>query len=106
MNELILIVDDEPGILTALSNILKDEGFRCITTTSGEEALELYGREKPDVVFLDIWLPDKDGLEPLQALRELDPPAAVIMMSGHGTSATAVKAGNPVEQAAKQPSAL
>ena len=92
MNELILIVDDEPGILTALSNILKDEGFRCITTTSGEEALELYEREKPDVVFLDIWLPDKDGLETLRALRELDPNAAVIMMSGHGTSATAVKA--------------
>jgi len=92
MNELILIVDDEPGILTALSAILEDEGFRCITTTSGEEALDLYRREKPDVVFLDIWLPDRDGLETLQALRELDGNAAVIMMSGHGTSATAVKA--------------
>jgi len=92
MNELILIVDDEPSILTALSNILEDEGFRCITTTSGEEALQLYEREKPDVVFLDIWMADRDGLEVLQALRKMDGNAAVIMMSGHGTSATAVKA--------------
>jgi UDP-3-O-acyl N-acetylglucosamine deacetylase len=91
MDELILIVDDEPGILSTLSSILGDEGFRTITTTSGDEALELYRSERPDVVFLDIWLPDRDGLETLQALLEIDPAAAVIMMSGHGTSATAVK---------------
>ncbi|MCD4748579.1 MAG: UDP-3-O-acyl-N-acetylglucosamine deacetylase [Thermoanaerobaculales bacterium] len=91
MNELILIVDDEPGILQTLSGILGDEGFRTITTLSGDEALVLYEAERPDVVFLDIWLPDRDGLETLQALKELDPTAAVIMMSGHGTSATAVK---------------
>jgi len=92
MNELVLIVDDEPGILTTLSGILSDEGYRTLTTTSGEEAIELYRREHPDVVFLDIWLPDRDGLETLEALRQLDPGVAVIMMSGHGTSATAVKA--------------
>jgi len=92
MNELILIVDDEESILVALANILRDEGFRTIATTRGEEALELYRSERPDAVFLDIWLPDRDGLETLQALRELDPGAAVIMMSGHGTSTTAVKA--------------
>jgi UDP-3-O-acyl N-acetylglucosamine deacetylase len=92
MNELVLIVDDEPGILTTLSHILYDEGYRTLTTPSGDEALELYRRERPEVVFLDIWLPDRDGLETLRALREIDPDAAVIMMSGHGTSATAVKA--------------
>jgi UDP-3-O-[3-hydroxymyristoyl] N-acetylglucosamine deacetylase len=91
MNELILIVDDEPGILSTLSSILGDEGFRTLTTTSGDEALELYRAQRPDVVFLDIWLPDRDGLETLQALLEIDPAAAVIMMSGHGTPATAVK---------------
>jgi UDP-3-O-acyl N-acetylglucosamine deacetylase len=91
MNELILIVDDEPSILTALSDILQDEGFRTITTTRGEEALEIYRTERPDVVFLDIWLPDRDGLETLEALLGIDPEAAVIMMSGHGTSTTAVK---------------
>jgi UDP-3-O-acyl N-acetylglucosamine deacetylase len=91
MNELILIVDDEPGILSTLSSILSDEGYRTLTTTSGDEALQMYRTERPDVVFLDIWLPDRDGLETLQALLEIDPAAAVIMMSGHGTSATAVK---------------
>ncbi len=92
MGELILIVDDEPGILTALSGVLNDEGYRTLCTQSGEEALKLYEDEKPAVVFLDIWLPDRDGLETLQALRELDPAAAVVMISGHGTASTAVKA--------------
>ena len=76
MNELILIVDDEPGILTTLSQILVDEGYRTITTTGGEEALHLFRERRPDVVFLDIWLPDWDGLETLQALRDLDPDAS------------------------------
>jgi len=91
MNELILIVDDEEGILTTMSQVLGDEGFRTLTTTSGAEALDLYREHHPDVVFLDIWLPDKDGLEALQAIIEMDAHALVVMMSGHGTSATAVK---------------
>ena len=92
MSELVLIVDDEPGILSALSNVLNDEGFETVCTQSGEEALELYRQKSPAVVFLDIWLPDRDGLEALQAIREIDPAAAVVMMSGHGTASTAVKA--------------
>jgi len=92
MNELILVVDDEPGILTELANILKDEGYRTVTTASGGEALEMYVKLRPDVVFLDIWLPDRDGLEALAIMRQLDPQAAVVMMSGHGTARTAVKA--------------
>lgn len=92
MGKLVLIVDDEPGILTALSGVLADEGYESITTPSGEEALELYVARRPDVVFLDIWLADRDGLETLQALREVDPAAAVVMMSGHGTAETAAKA--------------
>jgi len=91
MNELVLIVDDEPGILTTVSDILSDEGYRTLTTSSGREALEIYRRERPDLVFLDIWLADRDGLETLQALKEHDPGAAVIMISGHGTASTAVK---------------
>jgi UDP-3-O-[3-hydroxymyristoyl] N-acetylglucosamine deacetylase len=92
MPELILIVDDEPGILSTLGGILSDEGYSTLTTTSGEQALVLYGERRPDLVFLDIWLADRDGLETLQALREADPTAAVVMMSGHGTTSTAVKA--------------
>jgi UDP-3-O-[3-hydroxymyristoyl] N-acetylglucosamine deacetylase len=92
MSRLVLIVDDEPGILSALAAILGDEGYETLTTSSGGEAVELYRQRQPDVVFLDIWLPDRDGLETLQALREADPAAAVVMMSGHGTTQTAVKA--------------
>jgi UDP-3-O-acyl N-acetylglucosamine deacetylase len=92
MSELILIVDDEPGILSTLGGILSDEGYSTLTTTSGESALTLYEERRPAVVFLDIWLADRDGLETLQALREADPTAAVVMMSGHGTTSTAVKA--------------
>ena len=91
MGELVLIVDDEPGIRATLSDILTDEGYRTLATGSGREALEIYRSERPDLVFLDIWLADRDGLETLQALRELDPEAAVIMISGHGTASTAVK---------------
>ena len=89
---LALLVDDEPGILQTLSGVLADQGYRILATRSGNEALDLYRRERPELVFLDVWLPDRDGLETLQALRELDPHATVVMMSGHGTSATAVKA--------------
>jgi UDP-3-O-[3-hydroxymyristoyl] N-acetylglucosamine deacetylase len=92
MSHSILIVDDEPGIRSALSNIFTDEGYETLATGSGVEALTLYRDHHPDVVFLDIWLPDRDGLETLEALRQEDPDAAVVMMSGHGTPATAVKA--------------
>ena len=92
MGKLVLVVDDQPSILTTLSAILADEGYRTITTESGEDALRLYEETRPDVVFLDIWLADMDGLETLQALRQRDPRAAVIMISGHGTAPTAVQA--------------
>lgn len=88
----VLIIDDEPGILGSLADVLVDEGYRTFKASSGVEGLALYQRERPDVVFLDIWLPDRDGLEVLHALRELDPEAVVVMISGHGTVATAVKA--------------
>ena len=66
MTQRVLIVDDEPGILTALSSVLADEGYDTVCTQSGEEAVELYRERRPDVVFLDVWLPDRDGLETLR----------------------------------------
>lgn len=88
----ILIVDDEPGILASLSGVLSDEGYETLCTRSGTEALDLYRERAPDAVFLDIWLPDRDGLETLEAILQMDPSAAVVMMSGHGTPATAARA--------------
>jgi len=90
MQPLVLIVDDEPGILTELAHILNDEGFATLTTPSGGEAVQLYRQRRPAAVFLDIWLPDRDGLETLRLIREIDPAAAVIMISGHGDAPTAV----------------
>jgi len=92
MKPLALIVDDESAILETLSGVLADEGFEVLTTDSGEACIALYRERSPDVVFLDVWLPDRDGLETLALLRAHDPDAAVVLLSGHGTTATAVRA--------------
>ncbi len=88
----VLIIDDEPGVLSSLADVLADEGHRIIKATNGVDGLAFYRESRPDLVFLDIWLPDRDGLEVLHALREIDPDATVLMISGHGTVSTAVKA--------------
>ncbi|MGH7264387.1 MAG: sigma-54-dependent transcriptional regulator [Candidatus Rokuibacteriota bacterium] len=90
--ERILVVDDEKGIRTTLSAILNDEGYRPIAAGSGPEALDRIGEEVPDLVILDIWLPEMDGIETLAELKRQWPELAVIMISGHGTIETAVKA--------------
>jgi len=90
--EHILVVDDEPAIQTTLRGVLEDEGYRVTTVGSGEDALRFVTEEHPDVVFLDIWMPKKDGLDTLAELKRARPEAPVIMISGHGTIETAVKA--------------
>lgn len=92
MSASVLIIDDEPGVIGAVADVLDDEGYQTLTARSGATGLEIFEEERPDVVFLDIWLPDRDGLEVLHALREADPSVAVVMISGHGTVSTAVKA--------------
>ena len=88
----ICIVDDEPAILNTLSSILEDEGYQISVAKSGNEALKLIRSEPPDVVLLDIWMPELDGLETLKRMRQQFPSLLVIMMSGHGSIETAVKA--------------
>jgi two-component system nitrogen regulation response regulator NtrX len=90
--EHILVVDDEPAIQSALRGVLEDEGYRVTTAGSGEAALRLVVEDAPDVVFLDIWMPKKDGLDTLADLKRVRPEAPVIVISGHGTIETAVKA--------------
>lgn len=92
MNETILVVDDEASICQSLSAILTDEGYQVFTAGSGEEALKSIDNEMPQLVLLDIWLPGIDGLETLQSIKAAHPNVLVIMMSGHGTIETAVKA--------------
>ncbi|TYO98309.1 two-component system nitrogen regulation response regulator NtrX [Geothermobacter ehrlichii] len=88
----ILVVDDEASIRESLEGILQDEGYNPIFAETGEEALAMLGRELPDLVMLDIWMPGMDGLATLRRIKEIHPGLTVIMMSGHGTIETAVKA--------------
>ncbi len=88
----VLVVDDEPGVREALDGILRDEGFEVTTVESGEDALAAFTERSFDAVLLDIWLPGKDGLEVLMELRERAVEAEVVMISGHGTIETAVRA--------------
>ena len=89
----ILVVDDEVGIRELLSEILADEGHQVLVAESAGEARLLRERGRPDLVLLDIWMPDTDGISLLKewaASGQLGMP--VVMMSGHGTIETAVEA--------------
>jgi two-component system nitrogen regulation response regulator NtrX len=90
--ETICLIDDEPAILNTLSSILEDEGYQVLVAKSGLEALKIVRSEAPDLVILDIWMPEMDGLETLKRLRAQFPSILVVMMSGHGSIETAVKA--------------
>ena len=88
----ILIVDDESGIRDSLKGVLDDEGFRTEQAEGGDACLRLLEKEDFEVVLLDVWMPGMDGLETLQKIRQLENPPEVIMISGHGTIETAVRA--------------
>jgi len=92
MQRTIMVVDDEESIRQSLSGILMDEGFEVLTAGSGEEAIRLAEEEMPNLILLDIWLPGMDGIEALKYIKTEFPAIPVIMMSGHGTIETAVKA--------------
>jgi two-component system nitrogen regulation response regulator NtrX len=92
MAESILIIDDEVPILNTLSQVLEDEGYHVMVAKSGAEALKMIPLDLPDLVLLDIWMPEMDGLETLKRAREQAPRLPIMMMSGHGSIETAVKA--------------
>ncbi|MBP9872169.1 MAG: response regulator, partial [Nitrosomonas sp.] len=92
-NNTILVVDDEIGIRELLSEILRDEGYRVALAENAEQARVWRSQTRPDLVLLDIWMPDTDGITLLKDWASsgmLTMP--VIMMSGHGTIDTAVEA--------------
>ena len=91
----ILVCDDEPGIRKTLSQILDDEGYTVDAVGLGQDALaRAFGDEdqRPEAIFLDVWLPDLDGLTVLDRLRAAGLAMPVVMISGHGTVDTAVQA--------------
>ena len=88
----ILVVDDEPGVRSSISGVLKDEGFDVDAVGTGEECLERANSDAYDVIVLDIWLPGLDGLTTLQRLRERQVESQVVIISGHGNIESAVRA--------------
>jgi two-component system nitrogen regulation response regulator NtrX len=92
MKPTVLIVDDEAGVRSALSGVLRDEGYTVESVESGEACLDRVSRGPYDVIVLDIWLPGMDGLMTLARLRERHVDAPVVMISGHGNIESAVRA--------------
>ncbi len=87
----ILVVDDESNIIKTLSEILEDEGHTVYSSMAGKEALDFLKDNQVDAVFLDVWLPDIDGIEVLEKISDKFPDVAVIMISGHASIDIAVK---------------
>ena len=92
MSHRVLIVDDEAGIRQALKQVLEYENLEVRVASSGGEAISLYSEFRPHLVFLDVKMAGLDGLETLTRLHGLDGAAQIVMISGHGTIATAVEA--------------
>ena len=92
MKPTILIVDDEPGVRSSLSGVLRDEGYNVEAVASGEACLERMTRSNVDLIVLDVWLPGMDGLATLARLRERQSDAQVVLISGHGNIESAVRA--------------
>ncbi|MEI6398480.1 MAG: sigma-54 dependent transcriptional regulator, partial [Pseudomonadota bacterium] len=87
-----LIIDDEKSICESLAGVVEDEGWSATTVGNGSKGLVEAKLNTPDLVFLDIWMPGIDGIEVLQRLREMLPELPVVIMSGHATIDTAVRA--------------
>ncbi|PKL38028.1 MAG: Fis family transcriptional regulator [Spirochaetae bacterium HGW-Spirochaetae-1] len=88
----ILIVDDEKNIITTISSILQDEGHTVYSSENSGDAVKFLGSNEVDLIILDVWLPDADGMNLLESAKKLYPETAVIMISGHGSIDIAVKA--------------
>jgi two-component system nitrogen regulation response regulator NtrX len=87
-----LVVDDEQSICDALEGVLSDEGWQVAVAKNGKDAIAKYNKDRPDLVLLDVWMPGMDGIETLQKLKEIDAEVPIVIMSGHGSIGTAVRA--------------
>ncbi|HEY3167238.1 MAG TPA: UDP-3-O-acyl-N-acetylglucosamine deacetylase, partial [Candidatus Binatia bacterium] len=88
----ILVVDDEDGVRESVREVLSDEGYRVVDTADGARVLEIIKKERPELVLLDIWMPQVDGIGLLKEIKSHEPEINVVMVSGHGNIHTAVTA--------------
>jgi DNA-binding response OmpR family regulator len=88
----VMVVDDEPGVGLLFEKILSEEGYRVVTETSGRRALALAAAAPPDIILLDIVMPDLDGIATLRELRRQGHQGTVILLTAHGTLKSAREA--------------
>src|SRR6266567_6794755 len=88
----ILVVDDEDGVRESVREVLSDEGYRVLDTADGAQVLKIIRDERPELVLLDIWMPQMDGIGLLKEIKTQEPNINVVMVSGHGNIHTAVTA--------------
>lgn len=87
MNEIkVLLVDDEEEFVTTLGERLRLRGIKATTATSGEQALELFHSDLPDVVVLDLMMPGLGGLDVMKRIKEKNPQIHVILLTGRGST--------------------
>src|SRR5438876_663190 len=91
MSETILVVDDEENIRHTLRGVLADEGFEVLEAPDGRRALELLQHAAPRLAIVDVWMPEMDGIELVERMRNQAPGVPIIVISGHGTIETAVR---------------
>jgi CheY-like chemotaxis protein len=89
----ILVIDDEPDVRTALAAVLAQASYQVLTAEHGGDGLDLYRRHGADLVITDMLMPEKDGLETIQAMLRLDPTAKIIAVSGGGGPFLAMAGG-------------
>jgi CheY-like chemotaxis protein len=82
----ILVIDDEQGIRNLLDTLLRRKGYDVVLAESGRQGLDLFRRERPDVIVLDLKMPEMDGLTVLRQIKNLDPGKPVIILTGAGTA--------------------
>ena len=88
----ILVVDDEDGVRESVREVLSDEGYRVVDTADGTQVLRIIKEQRPELVLLDIWMPQMDGIGLLKEIKSQKPDINVVMVSGHGNIHTAVTA--------------
>jgi DNA-binding NtrC family response regulator len=89
---LVLVVDDDLGVLSVIKRFAEGQGFEVITCTDGRQALQIAEARRPDLVMVDLRMPDVAGLEIVRALRDADSKSMIVLMTGYGSIDSAVEA--------------